>query len=405
MIEKYYPLFIAILKRTCRSLHLVLSAVLGYSLLINGIASLSTYTDDDTVIGGLLVVLIPLGVIVVFSIFIVCFSLYDEDSKHRYLVYLKESGRGSKFADNLEFMKGFKFRYTDYVALSIFLLMFRGVIDNVAKVIMSENAYQNFGPLLSFAIIIALLALYFFSSVIGASLWANELYSHDYESYNPNKLISFKGVFTVFIYLVDVFLVFAVIPGLLVYLGIFAVLIVDYFKFFAALVTAFFVFFYLRARLRRRSFLKELKKVCRDVGAEMKIYIPARSIFLSGRRAVTVKKGSKEYDLYFMPSMFKSNILRIYDGFKFNKIFKIEIRKRKFTMNIPVTFKKKVHFKGERTEAIISNPVTKSIQVKESGIRGARELHEADKIWGIGVYSGEGFRNAFDRACREIQRM
>ena len=80
-------------------------------------------------------------------------------------------------------------------------------------------------------------------------------------------------------------------------------------------------------------------------------------------------------------------------------------RRNKFLLYIPVTFKKKIHFKGERTEVLVANPVTKSIQVKEAGIKGARELHEADQIWGVGVYSGEGFRNAFDRACREIQKI
>lgn len=406
MIQKYYPIFVAVIKRIFRSLHLALSAVLGYSLMIHGIASLSTYTDDDTVIVGVLKIAAPLGVILVFSIFLVCFSLYDEDSKHRYLVNMKETGFESGFSQNLEFMKKFKFRYTDYIALTVFLLMFRGVLNNVALNIMSDTAYKNFGFLVFLALLIFFLALYFFSSVLGASLWANELYSHDYEAYNPNKLISLKGVFTVLIYLLDILLVFAVIPIILTYLGIFAVLIIDYFKIFAIAVAVFYVLFYLRAAIKRHNFLRELKKVCKLGGAEMKLYLPARSIFISGRRALTLKKEDHEYDVYFMPSLFKSNIIRIYDNFRFNKVFKLEMRRRnKFLLYIPVTFKKKIHFKGERTEVLVANPVTKSIQVKEAGIKGARELHEADKIWGVGVYSGEGFRNAFDRACREIQKI
>jgi len=406
MIKKYYPIFIAVLKRTFRSLHLVLSATLAYSLLINGISSLSAYTDDDMIVGKVLKVATPVGVILVFFVFLLCFSLYDEDSKHRYLVHLKENGQQSDFKANLQFMRSFKFRYTDYIALFIYFLMFKGVLDNFARGIMSEWAYQNFGFFVFLALAAVFLALYFFSSVLGASLWANELYSHDYESYNPNKLISVKGVFTVLIYLLDIVLIFAVIPAILTYIGIFAVLIIDYFKFFASIFVALFIFFYIRAHLRRRSFMKELKRVCKSNGAEMKIYLPARSIYLSGRRALTLTKGDRKYDVYFLPSMFKSNILRIYDEFKYNKIFKIEMRRRnKFLIHIPVSFKKKVRFKRENTEVLVANPVTKCIQVKEKGINGARELHEADKIWGIGVYSGEGFRNAFDRACREMQRL
>jgi len=406
MIKKYYPIFIAVLKRTFRSLHLVLSAVLAYSLLINGISSLSTYTDDGTLISRVLRVAQPLGVVLVFFVFLVCFSLYDEDSKHRYLVFLKETGKEPDFKNNLDFMRSFKYRFTDYIAVSVFLLMFRGVLSEFAKGIMSENAYKNFGFFVSLALFLVLLGTYFFASVLGASLWANELYSHDYESYNPNKLISLKGVVTVLIYLLDIVLVFAVVPIILTYLGIFAVLVIDYFKLFVAVFLVLFALFYLRARVRRHSFIKELKRVCKVNNAGIKIHLAARSIYFSGRRAITLTAGDKEYDVYFLPSFFKFNVLRIYDGFRFNKVFKLEMRKRnKFLIHIPVSPKKKIHFKGERTEVLVANPVTKCIQVKEKGIKGARELHEADKIWGVGVYSGEGFRNAFDRACRELQRL
>lgn len=406
MIGKYYPIFIAVIKRTFRSLHLVMSAVLGYLVLTGGVASLASFTEDDRIIERLSAVVDPAAVLVVFSVVLVCFSLYDEDSKHRYLVYMKENNTEADFKSNIGFFKSFKFRYTDYVALTLFLLMFGSTIDNFAKGIMSPNAFASFGFLIRIGVIALFLAVYFFSSAAGASLWANELYSHDYESYNPNKILSIKGVITVFIYILDIVLIFAVLPAFIGCMGLFVVLMVDYKELFLSIFAVFYAFFYLRARIRRRRFIHDLKSICKSNGIEVKVRPAARFIYASGRRALTLKGKNGEYDIYFISSLFKSNTIRVYDGFKFNKVFKLEVRRRnKFLMYIPVTFKKKVRFKGERTEILVANPVTKSIQVKEKGIKGARELHEADKIWGVGIYSGEGFRNAFDRMSRDMQKL
>lgn len=382
-MEKVYPAIVAVIKRIFRSLHLTLSCLYASLLIVNGVAfALSVFVEDEQLISNVSAITAVVGKLLSVLVFVVCFSLYDEDSKHKYLVNIKNTNAERSFKYDLDFMLHFRFRYTDYVALFVlFLLTGFNVIATIC-----------------------VLVLYFASSLVATSLWINELHSHDYESYNESKLISFKGFITVLVYLLDITLIFYVVPLFLTYVITFAKLFKAYAYFFTVVIAALILVFLARGYNKRRKFLHDLKNVCKENNASIKIYPAARSLFFSGRRVLTLEKDDKRYDIYFIPSLIRSNVIRIYDGFKYNKVFRIAIRNRnKFTLTIPVTFKKRVHFKGENTEVIVFSPAPKTAQVKEKGIRTPGELHDADKIWGVSTFSGQGFRNAFDRVCRDKQ--
>lgn len=384
-MDKVYPFIVAIIKRIFRSLHLTISCRLASYLVLGGASfALNILLEDQELIQKILNVTGVTGQLAAIVIFVVCFSLFDEDSKHKYLVKLKASDGERSLKYDLDFILHFRFRYTDYIALLTFMPL-AGVHPLVA--------------------IIAVM-IYFAASLLAMSLWVNELHSHDYESYNENKLISLKGVVTVLVYLIDITLIFYVVPLLMTYIITFARLFKNYAHIFLLIIAALVAVLLIRGYTKRSRFIRELKTVCKNNDADIKIYPAAKSLFLSGRRALTLEKNDKRYDIYFIPTLFRSNIVRIYDGFKFNKVLRLAVRnKNKFTITIPLTFKKKLRLKGENTDIVVFSPSPKTAQVKERGIREAGELHDADKIWGVGVFSGEGFRNAFDRACRDKQKL
>ena len=179
-------------------------------------------------------------------------------------------------------------------------------------------------------------------------------------------------------------------------------------------ISALFLLHYIRAFWIRARFIKNLKKVCKEEGAELsQIVHPYRSIFFKKSSAYefTVKMNGKVYACKMISAIFKSVPMIFCD--KESGYFKFGVQVRK---NDLFTFRSWFTHGFEAPEAdqkiLIVNPaphMMKAIQLYTAFSsentafvtegKYERVLDNASAVYGATVLSGSGFINAVERNC------
>jgi hypothetical protein len=157
------------------------------------------------------------------------------------------------------------------------------------------------------------------------------------------------------------------------------------------------IFYFLRALLKRRTFIKKLKKYCKNNSLVLsEIINPYSSIFRDKKGFnFTVEKNGKKYDCKFLYSLFKGSPLVLSDkglGIKHTLITLRGIRIFSKTTDFSYVFE------SDNKKILIILPIPKKILVS---IRGT-ELTEADtgeKLGEYTIHSANSFLNALDRNC------
>ncbi len=174
---------------------------------------------------------------------------------------------------------------------------------------------------------------------------------------------------------------------------------------------------YLRAVRIRRSFLKRLKKICKDENFELsEIKHPYRSIFFRNHDYhFTVRAYGKTYACKLLASVSKNSPMIFIDEiFGYHKM-SIRLKSSEF-----VLFRKKFYHDFESPNAdhkvLIVSPAPHTMRVIETTVAFVaddttyvkesarfRYLDNASHVFGATIFSGSGFLNALERNCLYVK--
>lgn len=163
----------------------------------------------------------------------------------------------------------------------------------------------------------------------------------------------------------------------------------------ATLVLASVAIFYIRALLKRRSFIKKLKKYCFDNRLYLsKLKNPYRSIFTSKDGFdFTVEKNKISYDCKFIAGVFPNALIYLSDDGRGIKRIDVRIFGRQiFSIMTHFDF----GYESENKKILILLPTPKIFLVSVSAFK-LREGDVGEKVGEYTVYNATGFFNAMDR--------
>lgn len=156
----------------------------------------------------------------------------------------------------------------------------------------------------------------------------------------------------------------------------------------------------LRGLIKRRSFLKQLNKVCAEKGYTLSdIKVPYKSLFqLYAGESFTIQTDKKTYSCKLICGMKKRIPMVMYEDGTGEYIHTVNIGKKGAQIEI-FRYVKKFNFgyESENDKIIIVIPVPKFMQMNKAGK--VFDMDNGEVIGEYRMFAGTGFINALDREC------
>lgn len=338
--------------------------------------------------------------LLIFNSLIIAIDRHDSFSRARFL----ESAKNNKLATHLKFIASSLDFYVELgcvVTLSL-ILPTSFLYGFVSKLFFSEIKLTAFTDKLYTLIIILpiVIAILFIARVSFQRGWYTEAQIEKakfYKRKKESKLPIVKNVIGVaVVYCIGSFALPLILPmffmlwnlgGIMLFVWI--VLAV------AALVLATVTAYYIRALLKRRAFVKSLKKYCFKNSLYLSdVKNPYRSIFFStGGFDFTVEKNMRSYDCKFISGVFPSAPIALSDNGWALRQINVRIFKREvFRIVTNIDF----DFESENKKILVLLPTPKVFVATARGEQ-PRLADVGEVVGKYTVYTATGFLNALDR--------
>ncbi len=340
--------------------------------------------------------------VLIFNSMVITFKSEDRYVQGKFVEKLKTSKKFSNF----KFVLSTPYFYIDALILLLVPFVFRSAFSFN---FITKTFFSDIEPIpletkrnVMLFIVPLLLIVDFLAHVIVSKnwLWGINGVMEDLE--DERLSISFKTILSVlkiaFVYLIGLAIVIMFLPFVFAWQDATNGRAIWVFIFVS--LTAFILVlsaFYVRALLKRRSFISRLEKYCKNNSLDLsEISNPYSSIFKDKNGFnFTVEKNGKKYDCKFLYSLFKGSPLIFSDKGYGIKHTLITIRGvQLFSKKTDFTYT----FESENKKILIILPIPKKIF---ASIRGAK-LSEADTGERLGEYiihSSTSFLNSLERDC------
>ena len=320
---------------------------------------------------------------------------YDKNSRERFLNYAKSN----KLSSHIKFVFSSLDFYVEYACIVLLSIILPSsfLYGFVSKILLVDN------KLYTLLIILPIMLLLLFSSriTIQKNWYLDAQKESKYSSKEKKSKFPpiIKSVFVVVLvycgaailipWLLPLFISLWNLGGAMIFVWIALVVI--------AVVLITISVYYVRAILKRKIFIKKLKKYCEDTSIFLsEIKKPYNSIFaLHSGFDFTVEKKGVKYDCKFVAGIVPNSLIVLSDkgnGLKQNtvRLFKTEL----FHFMTKFDF----GYESENKKIIILLPTPKTFLVSTN----ESPPHIADtgeKVGQYTIYSGTGFLNSLDRNC------
>ncbi len=338
----------------------------------------------------------------IFNSMVIGFNSNDRFVQTKYLEYIKKTDKPS----NIKFVLSTPFFYIEAFLIILISVVFSNSYLHyyISEVFLKNYEISDFQKnLYSVLIIVPLLIIVsFLARAVIAKKWIRGINGviEDIENSNIRRILdTIKYVFfslmlycvgsMILVWFLPPFMAFQkVTRGMFIFILIFGIII-------ACLVI--FAFFYIRALLKRKSFINKLKKYCKRNSLYLSnIEKPYSSILVSHSGFnFTVEKNGIKYDCKLLSSIFPGSPIFLSDiGYyikhTFISFYKIQLFSRKKDY--------KFAFESNNKKILIVVPIPKNVFVS---IRGSKPspADTGEKIGEYTLYNSTGFINSLDRNC------
>ena len=333
--------------------------------------------------------------LLIFNSLFFAIKRHDKNSREKFLNYAENN----KLSSYIKFVFSSIDFYVEYVCIVVLSIILPSsfLYSFVSKILLVDN------KLYTLLIILPIMLLLLFSSRITIQRnWYLE--SQKESKYSAKEKKSklppiTKSVFTVVLvycgaailipWLLPLFISLWNLGGAMIFVWIALVVI--------AVVLITISVYYVRAILKRKSFIKKLKKYCEDTSIFLsEIKKPYNSIFaLHSGFDFTVEKKGVKYDCKFVAGIVPNSLIVLSDkgnGLKQNtvRLFKTEL----FHFMTKFDF----GYESENKKIIILLPTPKTFLVSTNESP-PRIADTGEKVGQYTIYSSTGFLNSLDRNC------
>ena len=320
---------------------------------------------------------------------------YDKNSRERFLNYAKSN----KLSSHIKFVFSSLDFYVEYACIVLLSIILPSsfLYSFVSKISLVDNKLYTL-----LIILPIMLLLLFFSRITIQRDWYLE--SQKESKYSAKEKKSklppiIKSVFTVVLvycgaaiiipWFLPLFISLWNLGGAMLFVWIALALI--------AVILITISVYYIRAILKRKSFIKKLKKYCADNSVFLSdIKKPYNSIFaLHSGFDFTVEKKGVKYDCKFIAGIVPNSLIVLSDkgnGLKQNtvRLFKTEL------FHFMTKFDFGYESENEKIIILLPTPKTFLVSTNESPPRIA---DTGEKVGQYTIYSSTGFLNSLDRNC------
>ncbi len=290
--------------------------------------------------------------------------------------------------------------YVDCAAVAILsLIMPLGLYDCIGQALTGEE----FGNLLvTLLALVLLLVLLLVARLSLGKMWISDSISSR-EGKKKKKergalFLTIKGIaFVAMVYIVSSYAITWFLPFIVTVANIGGGMIVFLYLFIALLIAlaVALAIFYIRAILKRRTFIAALREVCKNKSATISdIQKPYLSIFTQHKGVdFTIEHNGRLYDCKFVASVFKSSPIAFADtgeGIRQDvlRVFRVNV----LHMNTLIDFR----MEGEGKKIVIVLPVPERIYVSTEGSM-PRPADTGEVFGEYTLYTATGFLGALER--------
>ena len=333
--------------------------------------------------------------LLIFNSLFFAIKRYDKNARERFLNYAKSN----KLSSHIKFIFSSLDFYVEYACMVLLSIILPSsfLYGFVSKILLVDN------KLYTLLIILPIMLLLLFSSriTIQRNWYLESQKESKYSAKEKNSKLPpiVKSVITVVLvycgaailipWFLPLFISLWNLGGAMLFVWIALVVI--------AVVLITISVYYVRAILKRKSFIKKLKKYCADNSVFLSdIKKPYNSIFtLHSGFDFTVEKKGVKYDCKFIAGIAPNSIIVLSDkgnGLKQNtvRLFKTEL----FHFMTKFDF----GYESENKKIIILLPTPKTFLVSTNESPPSI-ADTGEKIGQYTIYSGTGFLNSLDRNC------
>ena len=291
--------------------------------------------------------------------------------------------------------------YVDCAATVILsLVMPLGLYDCIGQALPSAGLGKIPVTLIGLVLLLALLLV---ARLSLGRLWISDSISSGREGKKKKKersalFLTIKGIaFAVMVYIVSSYAITWFVPFLVTLANLAGGVIVVLYLFITILVAlaVALAVFYIRAILKRRQFIADMKKICQERGAVLSdIKRPYLSVFFQQKgTSFTLKQEGKEYQCKLIAGVFRSSPLVFTDtgeGLR-QDVLRI-VRVNLLHVNTRIDYR----MEGDGKKLLIVLPVPERIYVSTEGST-PRPADTGEVLGEYTLYTATGFLGALER--------
>ena len=290
--------------------------------------------------------------------------------------------------------------YVDCAAVAILsLIMPLGLYDCIGQALTGEE----FGNLpMTLLALVLLLVLLLVARLSLGKMWISDSIARKDDKKKKKErgalFLTIKGIaFVAMVYIVSSYAITWFLPFIVTVANLGGGMIVFLYLFIALLVATLvaLAIFYIRAILKRRTFITALREVCKNKSATISdIQKPYLSIFTQHKGVdFTIEHNGRLYDCKFVASVFKSSPIAFADTGKgirqdVLRVFRVNV----LHMNTLIDFR----MEGEGKKIVIVLPVPERIYVSTEGST-PRPADTGEVFGEYTLYTATGFLGALER--------
>lgn len=394
----------ALLKRIGKSV--LRSVLLFFVFALVTIVSRSVFDgelENMDMLNGVAIPLWLLGLWHVFYMLLIfestVFALHRHAAEEKAAYLDKRIGVGLR-AELRALFCSFEF-YVDCAATVILsLVMPLGLYDCIGQALPSAGLGKIPVTLIGLVLLLALLLV---ARLSLGRLWISDSISSVREGKKKKKersalFLTIKGIaFAVMVYIVSSYAITWFVPFLVTLANLAGGVIVVLYLFIAILVAlaVALAVFYIRAIVKRRQFIADMKKICQERGAVLSdIKKPYLSVFFQQKgTSFTLKQEGKEYQCKLIAGVFRSSPLVFTDtgeGLR-QDVLRI-VRVNLLHVNTRIDYR----MEGDGKKLLIVLPVPERIYVSTEGST-PRPADTGEVLGEYTLYTATGFLGALER--------